>query len=62
MERSSRESPLPARPATTTASGTDSRSVSSRELLGSEGRLDILHNGEVYRLRVTRQKKLILTK
>jgi hemin uptake protein HemP len=62
MERASRGSSAPAGPETSPARTTDSRSVSSRELLGSEGRLDILHNGEVYRLRVTRQKKLILTK
>jgi len=36
--------------------------TSSDALLGAEGRLSILHAGESYQLRVTRQNKLILTK
>lgn len=36
--------------------------ASSRELLGREGRVAIVHEGESYQLRVTRQNKLILTK
>ena len=36
--------------------------TSSDALLGAEGRLSILHEGESYQLRVTRQNKLILTK
>ncbi len=36
--------------------------VSSRELLGPEGRVAIVHEGQSYQLRVTRQNKLILTK
>jgi hemin uptake protein HemP len=36
--------------------------VASSVLLGPEGRLAILHEGEPYQLRVTRQNKLILTK
>jgi hemin uptake protein HemP len=36
--------------------------VRSSELLGPQGRLTILHEGEPYQLRVTRQSKLILTK
>jgi hemin uptake protein HemP len=36
--------------------------VRSSQLLGPEGRLTILHEGEAYQLRVTRQNKLILTK
>ena len=36
--------------------------VTSEELLGAEGRLTILHEGEPYQLRLTRQNKLILTK
>lgn len=36
--------------------------ISSRELLGPEGRVAIVHEGESYQLRVTRQNKLILTK
>lgn len=34
----------------------------SRELLGSFKEILINHAGEIYRLRVTRQNKLILTK
>lgn len=36
--------------------------VSSHDLLGREGRVAIVHEGESYQLRVTRQNKLILTK
>jgi hemin uptake protein HemP len=36
--------------------------VSSGELLGTDTRLAIVHEGEPYQLRVTRQNKLILTK
>lgn len=38
------------------------RLVSSEELLSGRTELHILHAGNVYRLRVTRQNKLILTK
>ncbi len=41
---------------------THSRRVSSGELLGTVGRIDIEHQGQVYRLIQTRQGKLILTK
>ena len=34
----------------------------SEELLGRRSEVQILHNGEVYRLRLTRQGKLILYK
>ncbi len=37
-------------------------SIGSEALLGGEGRLTILHGGESYQLRLTRQNKLILTK
>lgn len=36
--------------------------VASSLLLGPGGRLAIVHEGEPYQLRVTRQNKLILTK
>jgi hemin uptake protein HemP len=36
--------------------------VDSKELVGKLGYLNILHEGEVYRLRVTKFRKLILTK
>lgn len=36
--------------------------VSSRELLGVRGEIEIDHAGAVYRLRITSQGKLILTK
>jgi hemin uptake protein HemP len=38
------------------------RQVSSQQLLGSTKELLIEHNGEWYRLRETRARKLILTK
>lgn len=37
-------------------------SISTDELLGADNRLGIVHQGESYQLRVTRQYKLILTK
>ena len=40
----------------------DERRVNSRTLLGGGSSLLIEHEGAVYRLRVTRQGKLILTK
>ncbi len=36
--------------------------VSSTNLLGTRGELTIIHNGERYTLRITANKKLILTK
>lgn len=36
--------------------------LSSKDLLGERRELVILHEGELYRLRVTRNNKLILTK
>ena len=38
------------------------RVVKSHDLLGPSGRLEISHRGEIYRLSITRQGKLILTK
>jgi hemin uptake protein HemP len=38
------------------------REVSSRELLGTEREIVIVHNGERYTLRLTVNNKLILTK
>lgn len=38
------------------------RSIRIEELIPDGGELRILHAGEVYRLRITRQNKLILTK
>ena len=40
----------------------DAGVISSRELLGSNKRLGIEHNGECYTLRITSNNKLILTK
>lgn len=49
-------------PHTRTAEG-DSRSpLNSRELLGTNREIAIRHHDEIYRLRRTRQGKLILTK
>ncbi|TQF76580.1 hemin uptake protein HemP [Elioraea sp. Yellowstone] len=36
--------------------------LSSRELLGTRQEVEIEHQGEIYRLRITRAGKLILTK
>jgi hemin uptake protein HemP len=38
------------------------RTVSSEDLLGPEGLLQIEHRGEIYFLRLTRNGRLILTK
>ena len=38
------------------------RSVESAALFGGSNELIIIHNGSPYRLRITRQDKLILTK
>ena len=40
---------------------TQSRRISLQELLGATRELVILHNGREYRLRLTRNGKLILT-
>lgn len=39
-----------------------SRVVDSRALFGGEHEIGIVHAGETYRLRITRQGKLILNK
>ncbi|MFA7269416.1 MAG: hemin uptake protein HemP [Sterolibacterium sp.] len=36
--------------------------IDSESLLGTRGEVEIFHSGETYRLRRTRQGKLILTK
>ncbi|MDA8255513.1 MAG: hemin uptake protein HemP [Betaproteobacteria bacterium] len=38
------------------------RPLDSATLLGTKGEVEITHQGETYRLRRTRQSKLILTK
>lgn len=38
------------------------RIVTSSDLFGGESEVLIMHNGVLYRLRITRQDKLILTK
>ncbi|OHC63871.1 MAG: hypothetical protein A3H93_08080 [Rhodocyclales bacterium RIFCSPLOWO2_02_FULL_63_24] len=38
------------------------RALDSAALLGTKGEVEITHQGETYRLRRTRQGKLILTK
>jgi len=47
-------------PARTLGQGT--RVFTSAELFGGDDEIVVLHNGATYRLRVTRQDKLILTK
>jgi len=41
---------------------TRKNSITSRELLGDERELIIVHAGELYHLRITKNGKLILTK
>ncbi|MCK9989569.1 MAG: hemin uptake protein HemP [Rugosibacter sp.] len=48
--------------ADSSARKSEMRTVDSKELLGSHQAIQILHTGEVYWLRKTRQGKLILTK
>lgn len=40
----------------------DRISVDSKEVLGNNKVIKIVHNGEIYYLRVTKDNKLILTK
>lgn len=54
-------SPPEAVPATSVAAGAPVQLDSAR-LFDGRRELVILHNGEPYRLRITRQEKLILTK
>jgi len=44
------------------AAGVDCRELSSEVLMGGRKEIVIRHGAEVYRLRLTRQNKLILTK
>jgi hemin uptake protein HemP len=48
----------PPRPSSTNSH----QSLESRDLLQGRDQVEILHRGETYRLRITRQGKLILTK
>jgi len=50
------------RPANEQAGCTPRRVVTSQELLGGGRELIIVHAGEEYRLRITSNEKLILTK
>jgi hemin uptake protein HemP len=38
------------------------RVIDSKDLMGPSNYLDIAHEGEIYRLRITKFRKLILTK
>jgi hemin uptake protein HemP len=58
MQRSD-QSP-PGKPANAVPQGT--RTVTTAELFGGGDEIVLLHNGVPYRLRITRQDKLILTK
>ncbi|MEJ2590570.1 MAG: hemin uptake protein HemP [Candidatus Thiodiazotropha sp.] len=42
--------------------GSPSRTLESRDLMQGRSQIEIVHRGEIYRLRITRQGKLILTK
>ena len=59
--------PMPANPAGTTNNSPaprkhDPRVIDSRELFGQHAEVRLRHGNEEYRLRITRQGKLILTK
>jgi len=54
--------PSPARPVRAAAHARGDRRIDSATLLGPGGELFIDHQQQVYRLRVTSQGKLILTK
>ncbi len=54
--------PPTARPELPRSSAEAPRPLDSATLLGSRGEVEIVHQGETYRLRRTRQGKLILTK
>lgn len=57
------KSPTHATTATTGTAGEESvRLIGARELLGARGVLRIELDGEIYTLRLTRNKRLILTK
>tara|TARA_R110002020_G_scaffold191668_2_gene391499 strand:+ start:530 stop:736 length:207 start_codon:yes stop_codon:yes gene_type:complete len=53
---------LPPRPEPAPTVGQGTRVITSAELFGGDDEIAVLHNGATYRLRVTRQDKLILTK
>jgi hemin uptake protein HemP len=52
----------PAAPATPVLPAPVIRRIHSRELMGSDKQVDIVHGSQCYRLRVTSLGKLILTK
>ena len=54
--------PASARPERPRISAEATRPLDSTTLLGAKGEVEIVHQGETYRLRRTRQGKLILTK
>lgn len=54
--------PSTARPETPRYRAEAPRLLDSAALLGARGEIEITHQGETYRLRRTRQGKLILTK
>jgi hemin uptake protein HemP len=56
------ERQIHSRQANRQAGGAPRRIVTSRELLGDGRELVIVHAGEEYRLRITSNEKLILTK
>lgn len=47
---------------TGSAAATGTRIFTTADLFGGDDEIVVLHNGAAYRLRVTRQDKLILTK
>lgn len=53
---------MPRAPVPSVTKAENVRTLDSRELLGSCQEIVIVHQGQRYRLRLTRQNKLILTK
>ncbi len=60
--RADSEGPIAARAAVAQRARTTPRQVDSHSLLQGRNTLIIAHQGELYRLQLTRQGKLILTK
>lgn len=54
--------PPESRPVTPQDSSAQRSVIESSELVGRDGTVQILHSGETYTLRVTRNNRLILTK
>lgn len=61
LDKSEERHSVPIEPKPTQAILT-TRTVDSQQLLNKDGKVEILHRGEIYQLKQTRSGKLILTK